>query len=151
MNELEERVEAAVQLKLGDPAYLRGRLAEALDLNAELARDNERLAAGMKALEPARDFYERCAASGDWMEMAAAVKVLAFKGFGRNVTFALLRDRGILEGDNEPYQEYVNRGYFKTVEEAFSDSCGRDRVYRKTMVSQKGLDFIRRIIEEAAA
>jgi phage antirepressor YoqD-like protein len=82
--------------------------------------------------------------------MADAVKVLAYKGYGRNKTFALLRDRQILRYNNVPYQEYVERGYFKTVEEVYEDSFGRTGIFIKTMVSQKGLDFIRKLIEEAA-
>jgi hypothetical protein len=47
----------------------------------------------------------------------------------------------------------VERGYFRTVEEQFDDPYGRSMIYRKTMVSQRGLDFIRKLIkaEEEAA
>jgi phage antirepressor YoqD-like protein len=83
------------------------------------------------------------------MEMAAAVKLLAYKGWGRNKVFFLLRDRQIFRNNNEPYQQYVERGYFKTVEEVFEDAYGRTGVYRKTMVSNKGLEFIKKLIDTA--
>ena len=85
------------------------------------------------------------------MEMAAAVKVLAYKGYGRNKVFCLLRDREVLRWNNQPFQRYVENGYFKTIEEIYEDSYGRTGVYYKTMISQKGLDFIRKLIEEDVA
>jgi len=158
MNPFDEQVEAGIQKRLSDPVYLREKLAETLDINAQLIRDNERLVEAvqnreleLEALNPAKEFYEAATGSDKWLEMAAAVKVLAYKGYGRNKTFELLRDRRILRYNNEPRQEYVERGYFKTIEEVYEDSFGRTGIFIKTMVSQKGLDFIRKLIEEAAA
>jgi phage antirepressor YoqD-like protein len=141
---IEELVTVEVERRLSDPAYLRDtvvRLTEALQ-----SRERE-----LEALAPVKDFYERVTESDDWMEMAAAVKVLAYKGWGRNKVFELLRDRQILRYNNEPYQQYVERGYFKTVEQTFETAYGETMINRKTMVSQRGLDFIRRLIMEAAA
>jgi phage antirepressor YoqD-like protein len=84
------------------------------------------------------------------MEMAVVVKVLACRGYGRNKTFKLLRNCQILRKNNEPYQQYVERGYFRTVEAVYEYSIGRTVIYRKTMVSQRGLDFIRKLIRAAA-
>lgn len=107
-----------------------------------LERENEHLAS--KA-----DFFDIVTMSEDWMEMAAAVKLLGFPGWGRNKTFSFLRDRNILRHNNEPYQSYVERGYFKSVEQHFDNpSTGETMINRKTVVSQKGLDFIRKILAE---
>jgi phage antirepressor YoqD-like protein len=97
-----------------------------------------------------KEFYETVTAPDKWLEMAA-VKALGIKGWGRNKVFAMLRERKVLRDSNEPYQKFVERGYFKTVEEVFEDSYGRTGIYIKTMVSQKGLDFIRKLIMESAA
>jgi phage antirepressor YoqD-like protein len=104
----------------------------------------------LEALVPVKAFYDAVTESDDWMEMAAVVKVLAIPGYGRNKVFALLRDRQIFRYNNESYQEYVERGYFKTIEELFEDSYGRTGVYRKTMVSNKGLEFIKKLINAEA-
>jgi hypothetical protein len=45
----------------------------------------------------------------------------------------------------------VERGYFKTIEQVFENPYGETMINRKTMVSQRGVDFIRRLIAEAAA
>ena len=147
MGDLNGLVTAEAERALSDPAGLRGhllRLIEGRERLAEAIRSRDR---EIEALAPAKDFYDRVASSAGWMEMAAAVKALAYKGWGRNNVFALLRDREILRYNNEPYQEYVDRGIFKTIEEAYEDAYGRTKVYRKTMASQKGLDFIRKLIE----
>jgi phage antirepressor YoqD-like protein len=141
---IEELVKVEVERRLSDPVYLRDtvvRLTEALQ-----RRERE-----LEALAPVKSFYDAVTESDDWMEMSAAVKVLAYKGWGRNKVFELLRDRQILRYNNEAYQQYVERGYFKTVEQIFENPYGETMINRKTMVSQRGLDFIRKLIAEAAA
>jgi phage antirepressor YoqD-like protein len=142
-SQIEELVKVEVDRRLSDPAYLRNavaRLSEALQ-----NREKE-----LESLAPIKDFYNAVTESDDWMEMAAAVKVLAYKGWGRNKVFELLRDRQILRYNNEPYQQYVERGYFKTIEQTFETTYGETMINRKTMISQRGLDFIRKLIVEAA-
>lgn len=104
----------------------------------------------LEALVPVKAFYDAVTEAVDWMEMAAAVKVIGHKGWGWNKVFALLRDRQIFRYNNEPYQQYVERGYFKTVEELFEDAYGRSGIYRKAMVSNKGLEFIKKLIDAEA-
>ena len=53
----------------------------------------------------------------------------------------ILRDKYILRLNNSPYQAYVDKGYFKIVEETYVTKS-EVRVGLKTVVSQKGVDFI---------
>jgi phage antirepressor YoqD-like protein len=143
MNEsINALVEAEVERRLSDPVYLR-------EANQRLIEKVQRLEREAEALVPVKTFYDAVTKSDDWMEMAAAVKLLAYKGWGRNKTFSLLRDRKIFRYNNEPYQQYVERGCFKTVEELFENAYGRTGIYRKTMVSNKGLEFIKKLIDTA--
>jgi phage antirepressor YoqD-like protein len=89
-------VEAEVERRLSDPVYLR-------EANQRLIEKVQRLEREAEALAPVKAFYEAVTESDDWMEMSAAVKVLAYKGWGRNKVFELLRDRQILRYNNEPY------------------------------------------------
>jgi phage antirepressor YoqD-like protein len=142
--QLEALVEVEVERRLSDPVYLRD----------SLLRLNERvkgLETELEALAHVKHFYDAVTESDNWMEMSAAVKLLAYKGWGRNKVFELLRNRQILRYNNEPYQQYVERGYFKTIEQTFETAYGETMINRKTMVSQRGLDFIRKLIVEAAA
>ena len=144
MNELNALVEAEVERRLSDPVYLQTAL---LEMSRSIVEKDRQIA----DMRPAKEFYDAVTESDDWMEMSAAVKVLAINGWGRNKVFDLLRDKGILRYNREPYQEYVDRGYFRTIEKEFTNPYGETAIYRKTVVSQKGLDYIRKLITEAAA
>jgi phage antirepressor YoqD-like protein len=97
---------------------------------------------------PKVDFYDTVTQSTDAIDMKEVAKTLNIDGLGRNKLFALLRDRGVLDKKNLPYQEYVNRGYFKIVESSFITKDGGKGVSLKTVVFQKGLDFIRKTLEK---
>lgn len=64
---------------------------------------------------------------------------------GRNKLFAFLRENKILNRRNEPYQEYVDKGYFRQIETSWEHN-GTTHINLKTVVFQKGLDFIRQTI-----
>ena len=69
---------------------------------------------------------------------------------GRTRLFRWLRSKGILMGGNLPYQEYIERGYFKVKESVF-DYCGEPKTYQQTLVTGKGQQYILgRLINEYA-
>ena len=139
---IEALVRAEVDRRLANPAYLRDmvvRLSEALQ-----AKERE-----LEALAPAKEFYEAVTNSDDWMEMSAVAKVLGYKGWGRNNIFRLLKEQEVLRYNNEPYQKYVERGFFKTIEQVY-DTGYKTGINRKPMISQRGLDFIRKLIMEVS-
>ena len=96
------------------------------------------------------DFYDAAVGSDDWKSMDEVAKTLNFEGWGRNDMFKFLREGGILRtyiGHNHPYQQYVDRGYFKLIEELYKDKKGSTRIYLKTVVSQKGINWIRKQLD----
>ena len=96
-------------------------------------------------LKPKADFYDTVASSVSLLSMADVAKVLD-KGIGRNRLFKLLRSRGILQGNNVPYQRFVDAGYFKVVESSYM--AGDNAVVSTvTYVKQKGVDYIRKLLE----
>jgi anti-repressor protein len=60
-------------------------------------------------------------------------KHLAIKNLGRNNFFKWLKTEGYLMLDNEPYQKYVNSGYFKTVVKV-----ANGETYNVTIILPKG-------------
>ena len=92
-------------------------------------------------LKPKAEFFDIVAESESLVEMSKAAKTLNFKGMGRNNIFEFLRDHNILRYNNEPYQQYVNAGYFKIIEKDFKID-GQTMISSKTMVTQKGLKYI---------
>jgi anti-repressor protein len=142
----EDEIERAVQRRVESELQ---KIADNPDaVIAAYAKKLQQREAEIESLIPKADFADAVMQSGDWAEMAQVSKLLARKGWGRNNTFSLLRERGILRYNNEPYQQYVERGYFKVVEQHFQNpQSGETMINKKTVVSQRGIDFIRRIID----
>lgn len=119
------------------------------DALRELATTWEQKEIALKQLEAAKpkvEFYDAVANSKTAIPMAHAAKVLEVKGIGRNKLFGILRDKKILDRGNVPYQEFIDRGYFRTIEQKYTTPAGETKIDIRTLVYQRGLDFIRKII-----
>jgi len=102
----------------------------------------------LKLLEPKGQFYDDVTGSKDSVEMGHVAKVLGIKRMGRNRLFSLLREKKVLDKNNIPYQQYIDLGYFRMLEQKYSVPSGETKINIKTMVFQKGIDFIGRKIRE---
>jgi anti-repressor protein len=101
---------------------------------------------------PKVEFYDTVTASGDTKSMDEVAKIIGIPGWGRNTIFALLREINMLRENNQPYQGYIDRGYFELIEQTpWKDREGHIHVPTKTVVTQKGIEHIARIVREAAA
>jgi phage antirepressor YoqD-like protein len=96
--------------------------------------------------QPKIDFFDAVTGSKDTIEIGEASKVLAIKGLGRNNLFEALRNHNVLMSNNQPYQKYIDAGYFRTIESTYTKSDGTTHITIKTVVYQKGLDFIRKVV-----
>lgn len=114
----------------------------------EIVTEKSELENQIRENEHKVDFYDAVAGSDDLTEMSMVAKVLNIEGYGRNKLFELLRERKILRYNNEPYQEYVDRRYFKPVEQQVTLPYGNTIINKKTMVTQRGIEFIRKVINE---
>ena len=121
--------------------------AEALRAYADAVEQKERLALENKALQPKAEFFDAVTDSKDAISMADVAKVLDM-GIGRNKLFGYLREKKILMSDNKPYQEYIDRGYFRVIEQKFDRGYGEASINFKTLVFQKGVDHIRKMLQE---
>ena len=98
-------------------------------------------------MKPKVDFYNDVTGSTDTIDIASVAKVLNIPNMGRNKLFAFLREKNILNKRNEPYQCFVDKGYFRQVESKWEHD-GTIHINLKTVVFQKGLDFIRKLVLE---
>lgn len=98
--------------------------------------------------QPKVETFDRAMNSDTTLRMGDVAKVLNYNGFGRNNLFRFLRENGVLMAGNIPYQEYVKRGYFRVVERNVAMNSGNDMIKLQTYVYQKGLDFIRKLLDE---
>jgi prophage antirepressor-like protein len=105
--------------------------------------------AQIQQLIPKAEFFDAVAGSKTAISMGEAAKIIYEEThLGRNKLFKVLRQKGILMSDNIPYQEFIDRGYFRTIEQKYTVPDGSTRISIKTLVYQKGLDFIRKVIKE---
>lgn len=118
-------------------------LAKAVIVAQNVIAQKDKLISEMK---PKAEFFDTVASSKTAIPMDQVAKVIGKKGIGRNKLFAILRDKRILDRGNIPYQEYVDRGYFRVVEQKYTTPNGETHINIKTLVYQKGVDYIRRLI-----
>lgn len=120
-------------------------LPDALRLAADLAEQLENQ-------KPLIAFAETAAKSQDSILVRELAKVCCKQGVetGEKRLWAKLRKWGlIIPGRNEPYQEYVDRGYFEVAEGTFETTKGI-RLHRTTRVLPKGqMYIINRLRKEA--
>ena len=114
-----------------------------------LKSQNYLLIEDVKRMKPKEDFFDAVADSKDAIEIGKVAKVLNFPGIGRNKLFEILRRKGILMKNNIPYQKYIDNGCFRTIEQKYSLPDGETRISIKTLVYQKGVDYIRKVLETA--
>jgi len=94
-----------------------------------------------KRLLPKAQFFDRVTDSTSTFDMGEAAKVLNL-GMGRNALFLYLRHKKVLMANNEPYQKYIDLGYFRVIEQEYTQGAKGTKVKLKTLVYQKGINFI---------
>ena len=114
---------------------------------AQALEEKEKQIALMK---PKAEFFDAVANSKDAIDLGTAAKVLNM-GMGRTTLFRILREKKILNRENVPYQEYIDRGYFRTIEQKYTKPDGSTCINIKSLVYQKGLSYIRKILAEKKA
>ena len=117
-----------------------------MKLKEEMVKRKE-LEKKIEEQQPKVDFYNDVAGSDTTAEIGTVAKVLNFRLVGRNTLFSILREQGILQKDNMPFQTYVDRGYFRVVESKWNTPNGDVKVNYKTVVYQKGIDYISKLLK----
>lgn len=132
---------------------LPGTYAEALESlllevkeKERLALENETFKAEREILLPKAEFFDAVTDSKQAIPIGDVAKILDM-GIGRNKLFEFMRDSKILMPDNRPYQKYIDAGYFRVVEQKYEKN-GDTYINLKTLVFQKGVDFIRKRLEK---
>ena len=99
----------------------------------------------IEEMKPKAEFFDTVADSKTAISMNEVAKVLNIKGYGRNNLFEFLRENKVLDRWNVPYQRYVDNGWFRVIEQHYQKN-GEPIVTTKTLVYQKGVDGIRKMI-----
>ena len=134
VNELQNKIKAPTTMK------------EALLLALEQQEKIEALELKVIEDKPKVEFYDEVTGSKTTFTMDKVSKILNFKKVGRNTLFDILRKNEILRNDNTPYQSYVDRGWFRLIESKFTKPDGETCITYKTVVYQKGVDGILKLL-----
>lgn len=100
----------------------------------------------IETMKPKAEFHDAVVGSSDTIDMGQVAKVLNM-GVGRNTLFEILREEKVLRQNNEPYQAYIDKNWFRLVESKYQKPNGDTCINIKTVVFQKGVDDIRKILE----
>ena len=135
-----------IERTLTDPDYLI-QLATALKEERQarkLAEDK------IEQQKPLVDFANQVSDTTDLIDMKTMAKLLKDSNIniGRNRLFEFLRMKKILMKDNQPYQQYVDAGYFKVNEYTYTNSFRQTKTNRQTFVTGKGQLYITKKVKE---
>jgi len=114
---------------------------------SEIKTQNKELYIENNQLKPKAEFFDAVTESKDCIDMGNVAKLLN-KKIGRNKLFQFLRDKKVLMRDNTPYQNYIDRSYFRVIESKFNKPDGTVHINLKTLVTQKGVNFLNKIIDK---
>lgn len=89
------------------------------------------------------ELYDTIADKDKTFTMSEVSKLINYVGVGRNKLFEILRINEILRANNEPYQSYVDRGWFKIIVTEKGN-----QVVPQTVVYQKGIEKICELLDE---
>ena len=124
--------------------------ADALRALADQAEQTEKLRLENNEMKPKADFFDAVAGSKQAISLGDVAKILNYPKIGRNKLFEILRDQNILQNDNIPYQKYIDAGYFRVIEQKYN-AGDEVRISLKTLVYQKGIDYIRKTLNQVVA
>lgn len=108
----------------------------------------ERQNTEIERMKPKEEFFDSVTGSKDAIEIGQVAKILAVPGIGRNKLFEVLRKHKILMWNNIPYQKYIDNGFFRTIEQKYVTADGETKISIKTLVYQRGVDYIRGLLVE---
>ena len=112
-----------------------------------LQNRNETLQKQNEKLLPAANFAYQICRCKDAIDIGNCAKVLN-RNIGRNKLFEFLRQNGVLQANNIPYQKYIDAGYFRVIESKYTMPNGETKISLKTVVFQKGVAYINKLLSK---
>lgn len=145
-NKMESLLNSDDYILMRSQQILQKRVEAAEQKVKALEADNQQKEAKIGKLQPKADFADKAFASDDKVDIGQSAKILNL-GYGRNTLFRKLKEKGIFFANrNEPKQQYVNAGYFELKEQFIERRNHPGFVVMKTLVTQKGLAFINKML-----
>lgn len=102
----------------------------------------------LESVKPKLEFHAAVTEAINAQSIEEVAKVL---GTGRNRMFDWLRSHCLLKADNIPYQEFIDREYFRIILNSYNDNKGESHTYTRTLITGKGLAYIQPIFMAESA
>lgn len=120
---------------------------EVIQSEMALLLENENLKIANNKMKPRSEFIDKVFNTDALIDIGEVAKILNLP-YGRNTLFSILREKGIFfKNKNEPFQQYVAKGYFEVKEKFHEVSETKGFLTVKTFATQKGLGYIAKILE----
>jgi anti-repressor protein len=110
-----------------------------------MAAEKDAIEQRLKLQEPKVALYDVAMSAEGAQPVGTVAKEL---GLGRTRLFALLREKKILRQNNEPYQEYIERGYFRLRLYTITHKTSGLENKTQPMVTPKGVAWLHKIIND---
>ena len=123
-------------------ALLPQSMPEALRMLADSYELTAKMTVQLAEQAPKVQYYDTVADAKQAVPMRDVAQVLNIPGMGRNKLFAKLRELHILDKVNKPYQQFIERGYFRVVQRTFQRANGEPGVDTTTLVLQRGIEYL---------
>jgi len=123
---------------------------EALRALAEEAERNESMQKLIEEQAPKVALYDVAMSADNAQPIGTIAKTL---NIGPNKLFSFLREKKVLISTgsryNQPYQEYIDRGYFAVRQYTITHFANGIENKMQTLVTPKGMAYINRLVEES--
>ena len=135
-------VKAAAVLYEGLQAFFTGR--------DEIKIRNSILESINAETEEAREYVKRMTDSGVLIDLFDAPNKLKIKGVNKVSLLAILRDNQVLNDDNLPNQEFIDRGWFRVIDCTYSDKKAGQVTHKRVFCYKVAINGMRKLIEKMA-
>ncbi len=120
--------------------------SEALMLAAQNQKRIEEQQKQIAVLEPKASYFDSVKDAQNAITMEEVVKLLNNTRFGRTRLFKFLRDKKVFTEKNLPYQVFMDREYFRVIQNSYVDSKGALHTYPQVLAYPKGVAYINKLI-----
>lgn len=123
---------------------------EFLDAFHELTMKNAILEHNQKEVEEVKKYVKRALDSYALVDLFDVATILNIKGIGTIAILSILRSKNILDDCNLPYQEYIDKGWFRVDTHTYQKKDSGIVKNTRVFVYKVGLNNIKKIMKEYA-
>lgn len=103
-----------------------------------------------KETAEARAYVKRALDSNVLKDLYDVPAILNIPGIGNAEVLKVLRDNSVLDDSNMPYQEYVDKGWFRVDTHSYQDKTAGTVVHRRVFCYKVAINQIRRMLDKMA-